>query len=171
MNKVSNSIGSGILITTLVLFGGCASKSKIEKVSESSSHFDGAVYEGQNFYEADEPYKGIQYRIFHQASTGFTGTSGIRRNAENRAKSFCKKQGGNKIMFKLSEHTAKPPYILGNFPRIEIIFGCKDKSNNTNQLISQDNKYNNLSKIKKLYDDKVLTKEEYLIEKKKILGN
>jgi len=159
------------MIVALMTFSGCASKSMIEKVSESKSHFDDAVYEGQNFYETDESHQGIQYRIFHQASTGFSGTSGIRRNAENRAKSFCKKLGKNKTMFKLSEHTAKPPYILGNFPRIEIIFVCEDKIKNTNSTNVQSDKYEQLSKIKKLYDDKVLTREEFLSEKKKILGH
>ena len=167
MNKVTSSI----LIMTLIVFSGCAGKSKIEKVSESKSHFDDAVYEGQNFYEADKNHKGTQYRIFHQASTGFSGTSGIRKSAENRAKSFCKKQGKDKIMVKLSEHTAKPPYILGNFPRIEIIFICEDKVKNTQLTNIKDDKYEKLSKIKKLYDDDVLTKEEFLIEKKKILEN
>jgi hypothetical protein len=167
MNKITGSI----LVATLIVFGGCASKSKIEKVSQSKSHFDDAVYEGQNFYEADGSHNGTQYRVFHQASTGFSGTGGIRRSAENRAKSFCKKLGKNKTMFKLSEHTAKPPYILGNFPRIEIIFVCEDKVKNANSTNIQSDKYEQLSKIKKLYNDKVLTREEFLSEKKKILEN
>lgn len=38
-----------------------------------------------------------------------------------------------------------------------------------NPISSQDDKYEKLSKIKKLYDDKALTEKEFLIEKKKIL--
>ncbi|MDA3907449.1 MAG: hypothetical protein PF437_00020 [Sulfurimonas sp.] len=85
MKKITNSI----LITALIIFSGCASKTKIEKVSDSKSHFDNAVYEGQDFYESNENHNEEQYRVFHQASTGFSGTSGIRRSSENRAKSFC----------------------------------------------------------------------------------
>lgn len=35
----------------------------------------------------------------------------------------------------------------------------------------QNNKYDELERIKKLYDDKVLTKEEYEMEKKRILNS
>lgn len=44
---------------------------------------------------------------------------------------------------------------------------CKDDK----AVVSQDNKYDKLKKLKALFDDGVLTKEEYEIEKKKILEN
>ena len=66
-----------ILFVAIVLFiSGCASASKIEKVSESKSHFEGVAYEGRDFYISDEFIEGEQYRVFHQASTGFSGTGG-----------------------------------------------------------------------------------------------
>ena len=37
--------------------------------------------------------------------------------------------------------------------------------------VGENDKYEQLSKIKRLYDDKVLTKEEFLSEKKKILDD
>lgn len=154
-----------LVLMAVFNFNGCSAKSEITKVSESKSHFDGAVYEGQDFYVSDETTNEEKYRIFHQASTGFSGTSGIRKTAETRAKKFCQNLGKNKVMLKLSEHTAKPPYILGNFPRIEIIFACVDKQQ-TNNL----NKYEQLAKIKSLLDNGVLTQKEFEIEKKKILN-
>jgi len=57
---------------------------------------------------------------------------------------------------------------LGNFPRIEIIFTCID--NGYSKLGSKsDSKYDELIKIKKLLNDDILTKEEYEVEKKKLL--
>ena len=120
MKKITYGV---IVFAIIINLNGCAEKSQIQKVSESTSHFDGAVYEGQDFYELNENIKGVKYRIYHQASSGFSGTSGIRRSAETRAIKFCKNKKMLK-MLKISEHTAKPPYVLGNFPRIEIIFTC-----------------------------------------------
>jgi len=116
-----------MMLLLVLLMSGCSSMSKIEKVSESESHFKDAVYEGRDFYISEEKLEGEQYRVFHQASTGFSGTSGIRKTAIKRANEFCRNIGQNKSMRTVSEHTAKPPYILGNFPRIEIIFVCLDK--------------------------------------------
>lgn len=143
--------------------------SPIQKESESSSHFDGAVYEGKDFYISDEEIQGERYRIFHQASTGFSGTSGIRRSATKRANDFCRKQAHNKKMLTVSEHTAAPPYIFGNFPRIEIIFVCVDKEETLTAIAVAD-KYDRLTKIKDLLDSGVLNQKEFEIEKKKILA-
>lgn len=155
-----------IVYIPLVFLFGCAQMSPIERVSESKSHFEDAVYKGKDFYTADSQYEGEQYRIFHQASTGFSGTGGIRRSATKRANDFCRNQSKNTEMFKLSEHTASPPYILGNFPRIEIIFTCIVKASG---ITNNENKYDQLAKIKKLYDDGVLTESEFLAEKTKLL--
>lgn len=44
------------------------------------------------------------------------------------------------------------------------------ENNNVNYSNNFDNKYERLEKLKKLYDDKVLSKEEYEKEKEKILS-
>lgn len=160
-----------ILIAIVIAISGCASTSEITKVSESESHFKDAVYEGHDFYISEEEVEGERYRIFLQASTGFSGTSGIRGEAEKRANRFCMKKGKNNEMFTVAEHTAKPPYILGNFPRIEITFICIDKKKEqmtTYQHVKD--KYEKLSEIKELLDNGTLTQEEFDIEKKKILS-
>lgn len=128
------------------------------------------MYQGRDFYISEEDVEGDRYRVFHQASTGFSGTSGIRRTATQRASEFCRILGHDKIMLTVSEHTASPPYILGNFPRIEIIFVCIDKENNHAITKSTIDKYDRLSKIKELLVNGVLTKEEFNLEKKKILS-
>ncbi len=160
-----------LYIGLALIISGCASKSEITKVSESESHFKDAVYEGQDFYISEDEVKGERYRIFHQASSGFSGTSGIRRAAVKRANQFCKKQDKNKEMFTVAEHTAQPPYILGNFPRIEITFVCIDKKDEQKPIYRHvKDKYEKLTEIKKLLDDGTLTQEEFDVEKKKILS-
>ena len=74
------------------------------------------------------------------------------------------------MMFKVSEHTASPPYVFGNFPRIEIIFVCVERELPDPIVTDNSDKYDQLERIKSLYDDGVLTKEEFENEKKKILS-
>lgn len=45
-----------------------------------------------------------------------------------------------------------------------------NQCNETNHINFDNNKYESLEKLKKLYDDKILTKEEYEKEKDKILN-
>ena len=66
------------------------------------------------------------YRVFQQGSTGFTSIETLREDVEARATTFCERQG--KGMLVLGERISPPPYILGNFPRIEIIFAVVDKA-------------------------------------------
>ena len=160
-----------IFLITIAPFSGCAVKSEIKKAIESKSHFEDAIYTGQkDFYKSSENIEGDKYRIFHQASSGFTTTSAIRNSAMTRASEFCKNINSEYDVIKVSEHTGKPPYILGNFPKIEIIFACGLKKEKI-LMHSQENKYDNLEKIRNLYDKGILTKEEYLKEKKKLLNN
>jgi Short C-terminal domain len=149
---------------------GCSSTSPIEKESESKSHFDDAVFKGHDFYISPQEIEGERYRIYHRASTGFSGTGGIRRSATQRANQFCRAKGPHKKMVTVSEHTAAPPYILGNFPRIEIIFVCADETTDQVPMKAATDKYDRIVKIKDLYDSGALTKEEFESEKKKILS-
>jgi hypothetical protein len=61
---------------------------------------------------------GIQLPRWTGASLALQGMCGCRRVHGNRK---------GKAMESISETTATPPYILGNFPRIEIVFDCIDK--------------------------------------------
>jgi len=142
--------------------------SPIEKVSESESNFENAVYKGKDFYISDELIDGEQYRIFHQGSTGFTVTAVLRSSATKRANEFCNNLIKGSEMYTISEHTASPPYILGNFPRIEIIFVCTSKASVT--TTGSHNKYDQLLKVKELRDKGVLNEKEFEAEKVKLLG-
>src|SRR5689334_11327107 len=131
-------------VALLSLFiAGCSSMSPIEKESESKSHFEDAVFKGQDFYVSPQEIEGERYRIYHQASTGFSGTGGIRRTATQRAIRFCQDKG-KKRMVTVSEHTAAPPYIFGNFPRIEIVFVCVDDSVIQNSVRAATDKYDRI---------------------------
>ena len=68
----------------------------------------------------------------------------------------------------LGEQISQPPYILGNFPRIEIVFALIEKSENTSPRPERD-RYAEIEKLKKLLDQGALTQDEFEREKAKIL--
>ncbi len=159
-----------LLLSIAVGFCGCSKMTKIEKVSESRSHFEGAAYQGKVTYKSNRRITGEQYRVFHQASTGFVSIESIRRSAESRANSFCRDLGDNKKMFTISEHTSPRAIMPGNFPRIEIIFTCVNKKLNYGNSSRRNDKYGELSTIKELLDNGTLTQQEFDREKRKILS-
>ena len=109
-----------ILICCIALLGGCASSTPVQRYAESKSKFrTGPVLMSNNY-----PQSSI-YRVFQQGSTGFTSIETLREDVEARATTFCERQG--KGMVVLGERISQPPYILGNFPRIEIVFAAIDK--------------------------------------------
>jgi hypothetical protein len=112
---------------TVLLLTGCEASPPIELASESKSHFESAVYKGQTAAIDKGTPGNPQYRVFSEGATGFVSISSVRKDAETRADAFCGRKG--KIMNSLAETVATPPYILGNFPRIEIIFECIQKPN------------------------------------------
>ena len=157
-----------IIIASVIMLVACSTSSTIKKASESKSAFDDAVYEGEEYLVNNEIPDEDAYRIFHQAATGFVSIQSIRGSAEKRASDFCKRQG--KEMFALRERTSSPPHILGNFPRIEIVFACIENKD-TIETVTNSDKYSQIERLKKLLDSGALTKEEYQIEKKKLLSN
>jgi hypothetical protein len=60
--------------------------------------------------------------VSRQAATGFTGMGTLKAEAMKEAYAQCQKS--NKIVQVLETNDAKPPYILGNFPKTEIRFKC-----------------------------------------------
>ncbi|MDZ7660935.1 SHOCT domain-containing protein [Thiohalophilus sp.] len=156
-----------IVTLSIVLLTACSTASTIKKASESESAFADAVYEGEKSVVEAGISDENAYRIFHQAATGFVSIQSIRVSAEKRASDFCKKQ--NKEMRTLSERTSRPPHILGNFPRIEIVFICESNAEiKTN--IGNPGKYEQIKKLKDLYDAGALTREEFESEKSKLLS-
>lgn len=125
------TIFSALLATLAISFlSGCAVSGPVKSIQLSKSSFEGAVYEGKtriivdNPAELDEYPLAEQYMVFEQSPTGFGSIPEARDQAVPRAKDFCRTK--NKKMKTLKETTSVPPHILGNFPRIEIVFVCID---------------------------------------------
>lgn len=69
-------------------------------------------------------------------------------------------------MTTISEQATTPPYILGNFPKVELVFNCIEKP----KAVTGGDQYTQLRNLKSLLDDHVITQDEFEIEKKKILS-
>ena len=110
-----------ILALAAMILVGCAYETPIQRYSESRSKFRTPPMLMSN----NIPEKDI-YRIFQQGATGFVPISSIRTDLEAQAEKFCERQG--KVMLPLGSSISHPPYILGNFPRMELVFACVDKS-------------------------------------------
>jgi hypothetical protein len=151
---------SGIVLA-LITLSGCATSSPVQRYGESSSGFS----EPPQLVSHTYPEKDI-YRIYHRAATGFVSIQSIREAAEQRATDFANRQGKSFVV--LGEKISQPPYILGNFPRIEIVFALIDKKDAVAASASRD-KYADLERLKKLFDSGALTKEEFEAEKAKVL--
>lgn len=72
-------------------------------------------------------------------------------------------------MHGLVERAANPPYILGNFPRIELVFECVDKPSNT-AATGSSSKYEKIKLLKQMLDSGALTQQEFEQEKAKLLA-
>jgi hypothetical protein len=145
---------------------GCAVTSPIQPANSSKSAFEGAVYKGTTVVVSPGTPGNEAYRVFIQGATGFVSQQSVRDDAEQRAKEFCDRKG--KVMESLTERTANPPYILGNFPRIEIVFDCIEKPLSSPTI--DDPKYTKLVNLKRLLDSGVVTQTEFDKEKAKILS-
>ena len=150
------------LACVALLLTGCATSTPIQRFSESKSHFSNPP----ELIRHNFPDKDI-YRIYHRASTGFDSIQSIRQSAEERAEQFARRQG--KSFATLGEKISQPPYILGNFPRIEIVFALIDEPGQGTPDSAGGDKYDQLDRLKKLLDEKVITQEEFDREKGKIL--
>jgi hypothetical protein len=159
--KSNNSIALLLVLVTIFL-SGCSTSSPIQKYSESKSHFG-----GKPTMVNEAPAGAELYRVYQRGATGFVSIQDVRQTAEKRAVEFCERQG--KTMRVVSEQISNPPYILGNFPRIEIVFACADNPK-TESPDPDDLKFKKLTNLKKLLDEGIITKEEFEREKSKILN-
>lgn len=152
-----------------VFLAACSASKPIQKVSDSKSEFDGAVYSGDVFVLDTDDSGAEQYRVFSQGSTGFVPQSAVRANAESRANKFCSEQG--KQLKLLQERRSASLQILGNFPRSELIFVCVNTTGATKPS-SKDgdkSKYEQLKDLKKALDEGLISNKDYQSQKAKIL--
>jgi hypothetical protein len=156
------------LIIGLLILDACAAPPPIQSVSSSRSQFAGALYKGETDTISSATPGAESLRVFSQGGTGFVSLASVREDAEQRATAFCERKG--KTYNPLSETRSTPPYILGNFPRIEIVFDCIEKPGSPLASPNGD-KYAQLAKVKQLLDSGAITQEEFNREKAKILGS
>jgi hypothetical protein len=160
--------GTAATLAMIVVIAGCAVTAPIQPARSSKSAFDGAVYKGQTVtVSAGTPGNEV-YRVFNHGATGFVPIQSVRDDAEQRAKDFCDRKG--KAFESLTETTAVPPYILGNYPRVEIVFDCVEHPASLAPSPGDVPKYTKLVNLKKLLDGGVITQEEFNREKAKILN-
>jgi len=139
----------------------------VQLVTASKSEFEGAVYSGHTS-EIEPPVPGLdRYRVFQQAATGFTSLQTTRVPANKSATEFCARKA--KSVHAVSETASTPPHILGNFPRIELIFQCVDTVTNPSTAVEA-NRYDKIATLKKLLDSGALSQQEFDAEKAKILA-
>lgn len=62
------------------------------------------------------------YMVSRQAPTGFHGMGTLKADAMREAYEQCRKS--DKQLEVIETVDAKPPYLFGNFPKIEIRFKC-----------------------------------------------
>ncbi|MBI5195284.1 MAG: hypothetical protein HZA10_03060 [Nitrospirae bacterium] len=60
--------------------------------------------------------------VSRQAATGFTGMGSLKADAFREANAYCMSQ--NKKLQVVNTNESSPPYVLANFPRVEIQFMC-----------------------------------------------
>jgi hypothetical protein len=73
--------------------------------------YSGIVPEGNNTYV-----------VTKQQATGFPGLGNLKTELLIDAKEFCDKTG--RSLRVLDDKETQPPYILGNYPRVELTFTC-----------------------------------------------
>ncbi len=66
------------------------------------------------------------FMVSRQAGSGFAGMGNLKADAFREANEFCVKQG--KCLQVVSTNEAQPPYILANFPRVEVQFMCLNQN-------------------------------------------
>jgi hypothetical protein len=64
--------------------------------------------------------------VSRQAATGFTGLGSLKVDAMAEAGRYCAKNGRTVEVLRSTE--SKPPYVLANFPRVELEFRCVNKA-------------------------------------------
>jgi len=156
-----------LLSIQAILLAACASSTPVQLTTASKSQFDGAVYSGETV-TLEKPTLGAEiYRVFQQGSTGFVSIQSLRSETEEMATRSCDRKG--KSMRGITETAAKPPFMFGNFPRVELVLECADKAV-AGGAVTDGDKYEKLAALKKLLDGGALTQQEFEREKAKVLA-
>lgn len=155
------------ILVSLALLSACASTTPVQPAASSKSKFEGAAYTGETVTLAKPTPGEESYRLFQQAATGFVSMQSVRSTVEERATAHCDRQG--RTMRGLEEKASKPPYILGNFPKLELVFECVNRSAVVPSA-APGTKYERIETLKRLLDGGALTQQEFDREKAKVLA-
>ena len=112
-----------LLAFFLILFNHTSLAQFVKPYNESASHFNTPIVIDTS--RGKFPSKDM-YRAYRKASTGFTTMTKTQKELEQSIRKFANKKGKSFIV--LGSQFSKPPYILGNYPRMEIIFALVDKT-------------------------------------------
>ncbi len=63
------------------------------------------------------------YLMTKQAATGFPGLGNMKAEVITEANGHCSRAGKQLQVLNTSE--SQPPFILGNYPRVEVQFACR----------------------------------------------
>lgn len=63
-----------------------------------------------------------RYSVSRQAATGFSGLGNLKAEAQAEARQYCRSLGAD--LFVTTATQTEPPYVMGNFPRVEMEFRC-----------------------------------------------
>lgn len=168
-----------MLLLLLVVLSGCAVTGEVIPARTSKSAFEGSVYSGETTDFNQKSITGEEFRLFKQGAHGGTSPLAIRGEIERIASDFCNAKG--KELRLLRQIASTPPYLLGNFPKVELVFECVESKHSIDDTSSailvpatpsatgSRDKYNDLARLKRLLDDGALTQQEFQREKDKIL--
>jgi hypothetical protein len=110
------------MLGAAVLLSSCAGAPPIQPAATSRSHFEGDAYAGETL-ALDRPTPGEEsYRVFEAGRTGMVSLQSVRSTTQEKAGAYCNSKG--RTMHGLVETAARPPFIEGNFARVELIFEC-----------------------------------------------
>ena len=164
-----------IVLILPFLITGCYKVPSPNKTVDTS-HFE-QLEENKDFHPINVGENEKRYKSQVGVST-FGHISDSEKIAMKRANAFCSRL--DKKMIPIEEHIVKPPYMINHYPSVTLTFVCQSnnlkkakkniefqkKTESSKELHS---KYNDLIMLKKLLDSKILTKQEFEKEKKKIL--
>ena len=171
-----------IALISPFLITGCYKAPSLNKTVDTS-HFQ-QLEETKDFHPINVGENEKRYKS-QVGVSAFGHISDSEKIAIKRANTFCGRS--NKKMVPIEEYIVKPPYMINHYPSVTLTFVCQSnnpkkekyaqkkamrdigfqkKTESSKELHS---KYNDLIMLKKLLDSKILTKQEFEKEKKKIL--
>lgn len=107
------------VLVALLSFSGCSQNLAVQQYSKSGSHFNNPTTLNSRSY----PDKDI-YVVYKKGKTGASSMENLRSECQSQIASFAKRMGRSYVI--LGQQSSNPPFLLGNYPRVEIVFALVD---------------------------------------------